>query len=195
MITKLLLGTGNSAKLGLYEEFFKGTGIELVTAKDLGITEEPEENGETLEDNALIKAKYYFEKTGIPTLADDAGFEIYSLNNFPGVKSRRFAGRDLTDQEVIDAILEKMKDLEGDDRKARMRVACALVLGKDQVYVASGSLEGHVPKEAYEKRHPKMPYRSLLFVDSLNKWFEDITKDDPVGYRKAAVEEIKKYLI
>jgi inosine/xanthosine triphosphate pyrophosphatase family protein len=88
-----------------------------------------------------------------------------------------------------------MKDLEGDDRKARMRVACALRLNKDHEYIATGSLEGHVPKEPYEKRHSKMPYRSLLFVDSLNKWFEDITKEDPVGYRKAAVEELKKYLI
>ncbi len=197
MISKLLLGTGNSSKPPFYRKYFADLPIEIISAADLGIAEEPEESGETLEDNAILKAKYYFEKSGgLPTLADDSGFEIPALNNFPGVKSRRFAGHEMADEEIISAILEEMKDLKGEQRAARMRISCALMLSPSEIHVANGSVEGHVPEVPYEKRHKLFPYRSLLFVDSIGKWFHDLLSEDEdwVGYRKQAVNELKKYL-
>src|SRR6478672_7296500 len=111
MIKKLLLGTANPSKALMYKEFFKGMPVKIFTPKEVGIAEEPEETGKTFEENAVLKANYYFEKSGLPTLADDAGLEIPALDNFPGVKSRRFAGREMSEEEVIKAILEKMKNL------------------------------------------------------------------------------------
>lgn len=194
MIDKLLIGSGNPVKISLYQAYFNDLPIQLVRAKDLGLTEEPEEAAGTLEENAILKAKYYFEKTGLPTLADDAGFEIAALNNFPGVHSKRFAGPDASDEEIIAQIMEKMKDLKGDERKARMRVVVALTLDGKDVHTGTGQISGHVPEAPYEKRTPHMPYRSLLFVDSLNKWFDDILGEDRIGYRDKAVNELKKYL-
>jgi XTP/dITP diphosphohydrolase len=197
MIAKLLVGSANPTKSVHYKKYFADMPIKIISAADLGITDEPEETGETFEDNAILKAKYYFEKSGgLPTLADDAGFEIPALNNFPGVKSRRFAGHEMGDEEIIAAILEAMKDLKGEARKARMRISCALMLSPVQIHVASASTEGHVPETPSPKREPHFPYRSLLFVDSVNAWLGDIGPEnkDIMDHRGVAVAELKKYL-
>ncbi len=196
MIRKLLIGTGNPSKVEHYKQYFSDMPLELVSAHDLGITEQPEETGQTLEENAILKAKYYSKKSGLPTLADDAGFEIPALGNFPGLLSRRFAGHEMTDEEVIAGILERMKDLKGHERRAHMRVVCALALDPKHVYTASGVIEGRVPEAPYEKRQPHFPYRSLLFVDKLNVWFDEMAGEleDKIGYRKAALEQLKQYL-
>jgi XTP/dITP diphosphohydrolase len=195
-IRKLLLGTNNPAKVGHYRRFFTGDDIELDTPQDLGIIGQPEETGITLEENAVVKAKFYFRRSGLPTLADDAGFEIPALDNFPGVLSKRFAGREMTDREVLEGILERMKGLEGGRRKARMRVVAALAFSENGVKTAEGEVEGVVPEKHYAKTAASFPYRSLLYVPKLGKWFYDLTEEEEelLGYRKAALVKLKKYL-
>ncbi len=194
---KLLLGTSNEGKIRHYKKFLSNANLELVTLKDVGITDEPEETGMTLEENATLKAKFYYEKSGLPTLADDAGFEIPALNNFPGVQSRRIDGITRTDKEILDIIIDRMKDLKSQDRAARMKVALALALDKDDIKIATGEITGIVPEKPYEKLEDYFPYRSLLFIPQLNKWFYDLTEDEEnmLGYRKAAAEKIKQYLL
>ncbi|MEK9180749.1 MAG: non-canonical purine NTP pyrophosphatase [Patescibacteria group bacterium] len=195
MIEKLLLGTGNPKKVEHYKEFLRDFKGEIFSVKDLAILE-PVEDAATLEENAVAKAKYYFQKAGFPALADDGGFEIPALNNFPGVKSKRFAGKDLTDQETIEEILKRMRGLVGEQRKARFRVVVALAQSPYVVHTASGVIEGVVPEKPYEKIMPHFPYRSLLFVTAMNKWFYEVTEEEEerLGYRKAAVERLKKFL-
>lgn len=194
-ISTLLLGTGNPQKIAHYKKFLRDCDIKIITAGELNLPE-PEENGKTFEENALLKAKHYYTSTKIPTLADDAGLEIPALGNFPGVRSARFAGRDMTDEEIISGILEKMRDLAGADRQARIKIVLALQLSESETHVATAVIEGVVPRRPYDKRMKYFAYRSLLFVSGLNKWFYDITEEDEerLGYRKAAVEELKKYL-
>ncbi len=90
-----------------------GLGIELKSIAELGITDEPFENGKNYEENALIKARHTFSKVGLPSLADDSGFELEALNGFPGVVSSRFAkacgsyGRAF---EIINKCLEENKN-------------------------------------------------------------------------------------
>ncbi len=196
MITKLLLGTNNSAKANHMRQFLSDLPVELVQPQDLGITVEPEETGTTFEENAVLKANYYFEKSGLPTIADDAGFEIPALNNFPGVHSKRFAGHEMNDGEIIASIIDRMKDLRGEERKGHFRIVIALKLSDNEVHVASGSISGSVPETPLDRRMEKFPYRSLLYVDELNKWFMDVTEEEEnqLGYRKGAVETLKPYI-
>jgi XTP/dITP diphosphohydrolase len=92
---KILIATTNKAKL---EEIKNGLKpllkqkIKLLTLTDVGVEEKPEESGKTFCENAKIKAKFYAKKTNLPTLADDGGLLIPSLNNEPGVRSRRWLG-------------------------------------------------------------------------------------------------------
>jgi XTP/dITP diphosphohydrolase len=196
VIQKLLIGSGNNQKVEHYRRFLGDVPFQIVDLPDFNIPE-PEESGKTFEENALIKVNYYFEKTGLPVLADDGGLEIPALGNFPGTQAHRFAGHDMSDEEVIAGIIEKMKDLKGSQRKARFRVVLALRLGKDEIYTASGTIEGTIPEKPLEKRMPHFPYRSLLYVDSLGKWFFDVTEEEEnrLGYRRAAVEKLKPLLL
>jgi XTP/dITP diphosphohydrolase len=196
MIGKLLLGTNNASKVAHYKEYLKDLPIQIMTPKEVGIIESPEETGDTLEANAILKADYYFKKSGLPTLADDGGFEIPVLNNFPGVYSRRFAGHEMSDEEVISEIIKRMDGLADEQRHARMRAVSALRLDAEHIYTATGSIEGHVQQTPDPRRMTDFPYRSLLFIDALNKSFYDITEaeEEQLGYRKAAVEQLKRYL-
>src|SRR6202166_223947 len=91
---RLLIATTNRAKLGEYRLILRDVGIELelVSLADVGISESPEETGATFTENALIKARFYFERARIATLADDGGLEIDALGGEPGVRSHRWLG-------------------------------------------------------------------------------------------------------
>jgi non-canonical purine NTP pyrophosphatase (RdgB/HAM1 family) len=194
-ITKLLLGTGNPTKIEYYKRYLSDLPLELVTTKELNLNE-PEETGNTIEENAWLKAKHYFKESGLPTLADDAGFEIPALNNFPGTHTHRFAGYDMSDKEVIEGIIDKMEGLKDDERKGQFKVALALALSENEIITSVGSAAGIVPEKPYDKVMPHFPYRSLLFIPQFNKWFYDLTdeEEERLGYRAAAVKKIKKQL-
>lgn len=85
----LVLASNNPKKIKEINELLKDFDVEVKSLKDLGLGE-PVEDGKTFAENALIKARYGFENTGLPTLADDSGFCINSMNNFPGLCSARF---------------------------------------------------------------------------------------------------------
>lgn len=89
-IEKILVASTNKNKICQIEEKLSSLGIEVLNMSDFDI-EEPEEDGKTYEANAIIKAENSFLKTGIPSIADDSGFELEYLNGFPGIVSARFA--------------------------------------------------------------------------------------------------------
>src|SRR4051812_12860463 len=107
-MNKILIGTGNSAKLEVMKKLLKDFNLEVVSAKDLNIPA-PEENENSFEKEAISKAKYYFEKSGIPSIVDDGGFEIEALNGEPGVRSKRWIGREMTDEEIIAEVFKRMQ--------------------------------------------------------------------------------------
>src|SRR3989338_11058336 len=109
-MNKILIGTSNQAKLETYKKLLKDFNFEIISSKDLNIPV-PEEKHKTFEEEAVNKAKYYFEKSGIPTIVDDGGFEIDALNGEPGVKSKRWIGREMTDEEIVAEVFKRMKNV------------------------------------------------------------------------------------
>lgn len=108
---KLFIATGNKNKVYEFKLIFDelGLDIELLCPKDFNDDTEPVEDGLTFEENAIIKAKYYFDKYHIPTIADDSGMCIEFLNGFPGIYSARFMGS-YSYPEKNDAIIKIMED-------------------------------------------------------------------------------------
>lgn len=88
---KLLVASNNQHKINEYKEMFSAYDVEIYSPKDLGIDVEPEENGNTYEENSLIKANALKEFSNLPIIADDSGLNVVALNNFPGIHSSRFA--------------------------------------------------------------------------------------------------------
>uniref|UniRef100_A0A7V4JPG0 dITP/XTP pyrophosphatase n=1 Tax=Thermodesulfobacterium geofontis TaxID=1295609 RepID=A0A7V4JPG0_9BACT len=122
----LLIATSNMGKAKEISETLKNFNFEIKTLKDFSNIVPPQEIGKTFFENAYLKAKYYAEKTGFLSLADDSGLEVDILNGAPGIYSSRFAGENATDEENNKKLLELLKDIPLEKRKARF--VCVIVV-------------------------------------------------------------------
>ncbi len=198
---KLLIATTNPGKRAEIKRFLADMPIELVSLSDIGITESVVETGSTFEENAILKAKYYMQKSGLPTLADDGGFEIDALGGEPGVKSHRWIHRDRedTDEELIAYTVEKMRGLPREKRGAQLRLVLALVFVNGQQYTVEEKTCGIVAEKPSEHRTSGFPYRSLLFLPEINKYYDhDVLTPEETemfNHRKRALDRLKPFLI
>ena len=136
-INKIVFATGNPNKLKEINSAISG--FKIIGLKDLGITDEIPETGDTLMKNALQKAKYVYNKTGLDCFSDDTGLEIEALNYRPGVYSAMYAGPDCNAENNIRKVLEELE--ESTNRKAQFKTVIALILnGKE--YFFEGLVNG-----------------------------------------------------
>ena len=137
---KLIFATNNAHKLSEVQALL-GDAFTLVTLRECGITEDIPETADTLEGNALQKARYVYEKTGLDCFADDTGLEVDALGGAPGVHSARYA-TDGHDFAANNRLL--LRNLEGiTDRTARFRTVIALILDGVE-YTFEGRVEGTI---------------------------------------------------
>jgi len=137
---RLLVATGSAHKLIELQRLFGDLPIDLVTLRDLGITDEAPEDGATFEENALQKARWYAEASGEWTLADDSGLEVAALNGAPGVYTRRYAGTNATDVQNYEKLLAETAGVA--DRTARFVCTMALI---DPVSGSERTFRGECP--------------------------------------------------
>lgn len=198
-MAKLLIATTNPGKLGEIKRFLADLPLELASLIEVGIKEKVEETGKTFEENAILKVRFYAEKSGLPTLADDGGLEIDALGGKPGVKSHRWIDgtKDDEDEDLIAYTLEKMKGLPSAKREAQLRLVFALVIG-GKIHTAEGVVRGFIPEMPSSIRHPGFPFRSLLFLPQLGKFYnhDELTpeEDERYNHRKKALEKLKPIL-
>ena len=160
---KIIFATGNAGKLREAAEVL-GPGYELVWPASLGITEDIPETGSSLQENALQKARYLFERTGLPCFADDTGLEVDALGGAPGIYSARYAGPGHDSQANMDKLLKELDRLEirrsepandeikgpandGQNRRARFRTVVALILADGEPHFFEGICEGSIATE------------------------------------------------
>jgi len=125
---RLLIATHSDHKLRELRELLALEHAELVSLDDLGITDEPIEDGATFATNAAIKARHGARTTGLATLADDSGIEVDALGGGPGVRTRRYAGEHATDAENNAKLLHELDGLPPERRGARYVCVLALAL-------------------------------------------------------------------
>lgn len=190
---KILLATRNEGKIKEIREFFSDLPLEIISFLDLGI-EEIEEKGETFEANALLKARYGADKTGLLTLADDSGLEVEFLDNAPGVFSARFAGSPKNDEANIQKLLELLKEVPFAKRKARFRCVMALVKGKWEK-TTEGIIEGYILEEARGKGG--FGYDPVFFLPQYGKTMAELSlaEKNKISHRAKALEKAKKILL
>ena len=125
---RLLIATTNEGKVRELRALLDGLNVELLSLGQLAEMPAPvEETGETFAENALLKAEYYFARTGITTLADDSGLEVAALGGRPGVRSARYGGEGLGDAERNSLLLAEMVEVAKGMRGARFVCVLALV--------------------------------------------------------------------
>lgn len=149
---KLLVATHNKGKKAEYAELFRGLDLELNTLSELGIVHDVEENGDTYQENALLKARSYALLSGLLTLADDSGLEVDALGGAPGVRTARYAGEGATDRERYMLLLRNLEHVPDTQRTARFRCVIALCWPDGRESVVEGTCEGtitHAPRGEY----------------------------------------------
>ena len=141
MIQKLVFATNNAHKLSEVRAMLEGR-MEILSLADIGCTADIPETADTLEGNALLKARYVRRHFGMDCFADDTGLEVDALGGAPGVHTARYAYPDRHDPEANNRKL--LAALEGqDNREARFRTVIALLLGQDE-HLFEGVVEGTV---------------------------------------------------
>lgn len=194
---KLLVSTSNPGKIEMFRHLLDWIDIDLIFLSDLDEEiESPEENGETVEDNALLKAKYYSEKTWLPALADDAGFEIDELGWEPGIKARRWAwmlSDDVSDEDWLAFYHDRIKDIPGERLNASFPFSRCLYLPTWEYFFQRDKIPFYLSREPRYPFKPGWPVSSLrIFPDWRHEL--DVPGDDPVWQEQAKKPGLWKLL-
>ena len=139
---KLLLATNNRAKVREYQSLLGGLPYELVTLAEQGISTIVDEVGESLEENARIKATGYAAEGKLVALADDSGLEVDALGGKPGCLSARYAGEGASDADRLNYLLSRLKDVPWEKRTARFRSVIAIATLGEEVKLCCGECRG-----------------------------------------------------
>jgi XTP/dITP diphosphohydrolase len=200
---RLLIATTNPAKLAEYKLILRDVGIELelVSLGEIGISEIPEETGATFTDNALIKARFYFERARMATLADDGGLEIDALGGEPGVRSHRWldSGGEDSDDALVAEVIRRMKGVEASRRTARIRATLVLIHEEGGVLrekTAAGAIEGVIAERAYSEIRAGFPYRAVLVIPGRNCYLGELGDEEEaqISQRRIAVFKLRDEL-
>lgn len=165
--------------------------IQLVTLEEISCTEDIEETGQTIEENAIIKANYVTEKYGYPCFADDTGLEVESLNNEPGVYSARYAGLDKNDHKNMDLVLSKLENET--NRKAQFKTVIALNINNEQV-LFTGIVNGTITLE--KRGDYGFGYDPIFRPNNSEKTFAEMDSEEKNkwSHRGKAVSQLIDYL-
>lgn len=187
---KIVFATNNAHKIAEVKAVL-GEGYELVTLKEVGITEDILETGATLDENASLKARYVYNRTGLDCFADDTGLEVEALNGAPGVHSARYA----TDGHDFKANNRKLlHELQGaDNRRARFRTVISLIRGGVEQHV-EGIVEGTIARE--ESGAEGFGYDPLFIPTGHDRSFAEMSAEEKnaISHRGRAVAKLATIL-
>ena len=188
-VNKIVFATGNPNKLKEVNSAI--TGFEIIGLSDIKITEEIPETGFTLKENALQKAKYVYDKTGLDCFSDDTGLEIEALSNRPGVYSAMYAGHDCNAENNLRKVLLELG--ESTNRKAQFKTVIALILD-GQEYFFEGLVNGVILKE--KTGVGGFGYDPIFIPVGYKESFAEMTlkQKNEISHRGLAVKKLVKFL-
>lgn len=195
---KIVLATNNSHKIQELKNISKELNIEFLTKSEIGQGDfDVEETEETLEGNALLKAKGLKKLIGdYIVISDDTGLFVDYLNGEPGVHSSRYSGEDHNDEKNKEKLLENLKDVSLENRNAHFKTVIAMVEdGKDDIIV-EGVLKGKIAEE--EKGTEGFGYDPLFIPEEYDKTFSQMGIDEKnkISHRyralNALIEKLKE---
>lgn len=203
---KIVFATNNPNKLQEIRDIL-GERFEIVSLQEIGCHEDIPESGETLQENALLKAKYVAEHYGLDCFADDTGLEVEALHGAPGVHSARYAeGTDHNSEANMQKLLHELQDKE--NRKARFRTVIALLqhpknqqeeniknaFTAPEIHYFEGRIDGIIAKE--KRGNAGFGYDPLFIPNGYQQSFAELgeTIKNHISHRAQAVEKLAEYL-
>ena len=186
----MIFASNNKGKIAEIKAILKD--YEIVSLKEAGVDIDVEEDKDSFYGNAQKKAVEIYNITKEPVIADDSGLCITAFDNWPGVMTHRFLGDDATDRERNEAILDKMKNLTGDKRNAKV-VCCLVYFDGGNELVAYGSIQGKISVEVRGKNG--FGFDEIFEIKS-GKTLAEVTEDEKnnLSARALAAEKLNKML-
>nr|WP_246060413.1 RdgB/HAM1 family non-canonical purine NTP pyrophosphatase [Peptoniphilus catoniae] len=189
---KIVLSSDNKNKILEIKDILRGLPVDLLSKSQVGLGDmEVEENFESLEENAQIKAQEIKKRVDLSVIADDTGLFVEALNGEPGVHSARYAGEH-DDAANRRKLLESMKEKE--NRKAYFKTVISYIEKSGKEHLFQGICQGEIIRE--ERGENGFGYDSLFLPKGFNKTFAEMTEEDKnkISHRSKALEEFRKFL-
>lgn len=184
---KVVIATHNKDKLKELKKGLRNLDIELLDLSSFTEIGEIIEDGETLQENALIKAREVYKLTGLPAIADDTGLEVDALGGKPGVYTARFAGENCSYLDNVNKMLKVMKNIKNSNRSAIFKTVMAFVDDKTELF-SIGEVKGMIASE--KKGLGGFGYDSIFYVVNEGKTFAEmsIEKKNIISHRGKAIK-------
>jgi XTP/dITP diphosphohydrolase len=193
-IMKIVLATNNKHKIREIKNILSDLPVEILTLEDFTGFPKVEETGKTFEENAIIKAKAVYQFTGLPSVADDSGLEVDTLDGAPGVLSSRFAGEHCSFEDNNRKLLHLMENFSWERRGAEF--VCVVALAKDfnHIVTVKGEVKGIITLE--EKGENGFGYDPVFYLPHLNKTFAQLSLEgkNRVSHRAQAFGKAKELI-
>lgn len=191
---KIIFATSNQGKMDEIRMIMKDFDIPIVSMKECGICADITEDGNTFEENAIIKAKAVMKLTGCLTLADDSGLEVDYINKEPGIYSARYMGEDTSYKVKNQSIIDRLKEAKGSERSARFVCAIAACFPDGRVVTTSGTIEGEIGYE--EKGEYGFGYDPILYVPKYGKTTGEMLPEfkNNISHRGVALKKMREIL-
>ena len=186
---KVVIATHNRDKMKEIQGAIRDLGWEVISLYDFPDIRKIEENGKTLEENALIKAREVFEKTGLPTISDDTGLEVDALDGAPGVYTARYAGEDCSYSDNVNKMLKEMSKVPMPNRGALFKT---VMVFKDEntELIVEGVVKGKISRES--RGDDGFGYDPIFYVTEYDKTFAEMTMSEKnkISHRGNAINNL-----
>lgn len=191
MEKEIIVASNNQGKIREIQDILKG--YRVISMKELGMDIDIEENGETFEENALIKARTIAKMTKKLCIADDSGLCMEAFGGFPGIKTARFLGENATQAERNNYIVEKVQGLPKEKRRSKFVCTIAVVIPEKEEKTFTGELEGYIATEIRVQGGFGM---DPIFELEDGKTLAEIgtVAKDKISHRYKALVQLKEYL-
>ena len=191
MEQKIVFATGNEGKMREVRLILQDLGFPVLSMKEAGVSLDIEENGTTFAENAMIKARAVWEKTGGIVLADDSGLVVDYLGGEPGVYSARYLGEDTSYEIKNQALIDRLADAKEEERTARFVSAIAAVLPDGSELVTEGTVEGLIVHEP--AGNGGFGYDPIFYLPEYGVTSAEIPieKKNEISHRGKALEAMK----
>ncbi len=176
MMTEMVLASGNKGKLAEFQRLLEGLDIQVHSLKEYPEIGEIVEDGDSFQENALIKARAVCKATGLLAMADDSGLAVDALNGAPGIYSARFAGEQRSDADNNAKVLQLLEDVDDANRTARFFCVIAIVLPDDREFTVEGTCEGVILREL--QGEGGFGYDPLFYVEEMEKTFAELSMEE-----------------
>jgi XTP/dITP diphosphohydrolase len=190
---KIILATHNTDKRKEMMAVLADLNIEILSLADFPQVGEIVEDGETLTENAIIKAKAVFDITGIPAISDDTGLSVDALHGAPGVYSARYAGENATYADNVEKLVDEMKNVLPENRGAQFQTIMVYI-DKDTELIADGVVKGQIANAS--KGVGGFGYDPVFYIPEQEKTFAEMTiqEKNQISHRGIALRNLKEIL-